>query len=161
LIFLDMDGVIADFFTTALRTHGREDLILNWPGGYDMCGPMGIDAKELFEPLDAEWWATLPKFPWSDELIRHCDIILSTPTDHAACYYGKKLWCEHHAPNKPLYLAHNKWYMAQWGRVLIDDSEHNIQLWEENGGRGILFPAPYNRLKGVTDPLEYVMEALS
>jgi len=47
-IFLDMDGVLADFVRATLFLRGQTDLLLTWPNGErDIYKVMGISKSEF------------------------------------------------------------------------------------------------------------------
>ena len=76
-IFLDLDGVLADFFHPALARHGRADLATAWPRGVrDMAETMGLTWEAFWAPLVAEgpaFWADLPPLPWMEGLLAAVD----------------------------------------------------------------------------------------
>lgn len=175
-ILVDMDEVIADFRSAAIRLHGRnpEEIALRnieletW----DLTAPLGISHEEFWRPIDEAgeaFWEGLEKLPWANDLIELLNsiteewYIVTSPSQHPSCYSGKAKWLQrefgprfsHWFPctHKQL-LAHNS--------VLIDDREANIRKFQEAGGLGILFPSSGNYLHAMRDsPLYYVEKHLT
>ena len=97
-IFLDMNGVLADFVRATLSLRGQTDLLLTWPNGErDIYKVMGISKSESWRMVDnqgAEFWATLPDFEWSKEVVALVRTfapmtILTSPSLSPSCFEGK------------------------------------------------------------------------
>ena len=71
-IFLDLDGVLADFVTAAAHLHGRPDILSAWPlGTWDMHTALGMSSGAFWGAIDkagCDFWAGLEPFPWTFEL---------------------------------------------------------------------------------------------
>lgn len=142
-VYVDMDGVIADFFTELARTHNvrhwkdipdREEAICNLAG--------------------SDFFARIPKFSTSDELIRFVNdatdgewCILSAPLrgDYANSKMWKRVWLDknNYYPAEAIFTSAKQKYATDDGRpnVLIDDKPENIDAWIRNGGIGIRYQA--------------------
>lgn len=143
IVYVDMDGVLADFFGEVARKHGvdywREihrqkigvDQIAQQPEFFEMLPPMP-NAKNLLQgviKIAGEY------------------SILSSPLMSAVDQSSeeKSKWLDkyikHHQP-KAVIFDHEKYKYAQQPNetpnILIDDWETNIRLWESHGGIGIL-----------------------
>lgn len=128
-IFLDMDGVIADFDTHAV---GKRD----------------VDGAPLWDTLDFAWWSTMPAFGGMKEfhaaLLRFGNVrFLSSPSLSPDCFQGKAAWIQSHFGKwalRDLILcrAQDKCLLARPHHILIDDRESNIAQWVQAGGIGIL-----------------------
>jgi beta-phosphoglucomutase-like phosphatase (HAD superfamily) len=175
-VFLDMDGVLADFFHPALARHGRADLAAAWPVGVrDMAGTMGVTWEAFWAPLVADgaaFWADLPALPWLDDLLRAVErhapwTVLTRPHPEPCCVAGKVAWMNRHlAPRsgdrhfERFVLTRSKRWLAAPGRVLIDDSEAMVASFRAAGGDAVLFPQPWNAGHATGDPLAAVLGAL-
>jgi len=142
-------------------------------------------SDELFwAKLDRRFWATIPRAPWFFELLALCrkydkgDLSLCTrvtekgarwKTSHRHtlnedCLLGKMDWIADFIPDEHSDLrvysmfGGAKHLLSRPGSVLIDDSQDNIEMFSRyGGGKGILFPRPWNGLSHLTDyPLDYV-----
>ncbi len=143
-IYLDMDGVVADFDAKVSEILGytREPFtrypdedwrkILNYPRFYrDL--PLCKDAKYLvtmvlhiahIKDMDVKFLSALPKdndFPWAA--------------------YDKFIWAQNYFPMIPVWIgpySQDKQIRSRAGDVLIDDRISNIDQWNQKGGFGIL-----------------------
>lgn len=144
-IFLDMDGVLADFVAGAFRLHGRHDLAeSDAPFPYELWEAMGMTAEQFYAPLGVDFWATLPLMRHADRYIENVknsglrwSILTAPPRDWRACVTGKHRWLEEnysHWVASKMIAYRNKDDLAGPGRLLIDDSEKNCELWRQAGG---------------------------
>ena len=117
----------------------------------------GMSGNEFWNSLDHDFWANLEMLPWAEELLDYLEpfkpCILSSPAGATAS--GKQRWIKKHLPkfwNDGRYLlGPAKHYAASPEAILIDDHEVKIQEFKDAGGRGILFPAPWNDLRALAD----------
>ncbi len=143
-IYLDMDGVVADFDAAVSQILGynREPFtrypdedwqqILNHPRFYRHL-PICKDAKYLVtnvlhmahqKSMDVKFLSALPKgndFPWAA--------------------YDKVMWAQDYFPMIPVWIgpySEDKQLRSKKGDVLIDDRVSNIDQWNSKGGFGIL-----------------------
>lgn len=145
IVYVDMDGVLADFFGEVAREHDVEywreihrrdlgiDQIAKIPGFFEM----------------------LPKLPNAGRLMSGIlklnndkYSILSSPllSNVEESSEEKVEWLQKHLPNHPpkaIIFDHEKYKYARQAdgtpNILIDDWDTNIRLWEANGGIGILY----------------------
>lgn len=136
-IYLDLDGVMADF-----DAHFPETF--------------GLDHKSL---ADDEMWAKINSHPsyfrdlppclGAIEFFRSIEflqpiILTACPrTNYAHAAKQKREWVREHLSEKAMVLpvmgGHNKpLFMHEPGDVLIDDFAKNIDAWDKAGGTGIL-----------------------
>lgn len=163
-LFLDIDGVLADLVTPLAAAHGKDHLNhANWPETYDLEVALGKSQAEIWEH-EAVWgfsfWEGLPKLPWADDVVKlakkHYDgdlAFLSQCVRDPGCAGGKAAWLRQHFPGIPWFLTDQKVLVASAGFVLVDDYEKNVGAWNAAEGHGILFPARWNRLGHVADPV--------
>lgn len=144
IVYVDMDGVLADFFGEVAKEHDvgywreihRKDL--------------GID-QVAQEP---GFFEMLPILPNAGRLMRGVIglsgkySILSSPllSNVEDSSREKSEWLERHLKNhqpQAVIFDHEKYKFARQANgtpnILIDDWDTNIRLWEANGGIGILY----------------------
>ena len=156
-LYLDMDGVQADFFTAWAKWHGQKVGDSNIER-YKQIGDKAQREASIAELNQAgpefiqRFFATLPTLPGGMHLVswvRQHNIpftVLSSPLrgNHEASIAGKKTWLERHVPSgvSGAIFADNKERWAKKGtrpNVLVDDYKKNIQAWRAAGGIGILY----------------------
>ena len=162
-VYLDMDGVLADFFGGVEKMYGVE----HWK---QLTNDKTKDLKkEVIDRITGtNFFATLPKFDSADSLIDTVKkftggnfSINTSPLrgDHENSAKYKKLWISNNIeqPDDIVVTGRKETYAKDKGtgtpNILIDDRPVNIQRWQDSGGYGILYQA--NR-----DPLSKVQKAL-
>jgi 5'(3')-deoxyribonucleotidase len=168
MIFLDVDGVLADSASEFYKVHGRPDLNFKTIPQYDFSGTLGITYEQAWaDPRVAcyDFWRDLPKLPWADEVVEITKAkgqiaFLTQPIRSPMCAAGKKAWMAEHFPDVPFFICDKKVLLAREGLTLVDDYEKNVDAWNEKGGRGILFPAPYNELGYRENAAQYLRGVL-
>lgn len=182
VIFLDMDGVLADFDRGACRVHGVlwDSLLAHrQPGHWNLRPPLSkalgqktvMSSNQFWAPIHAErdtFWSSLPATDWMAELVNRVQsfrlewYILTAPSLCATSYYGKALWVKRWFGSEfeGMIPTPHKQLLAKPDTVLIDDRESNVQRFCDAGGHGILFPTQGNRLHHVQHPVEYVESQL-
>jgi 5'-nucleotidase len=159
-VYLDMDGVLADFFTEYAKLAGIES------GNYRDIPPAKTDPT-LNKMVGTDFFARLPKLRNADQLVAmivklygHYHIC-SSPLrgDHENSEAQKKIWIQKHLNPQPkdIVITPNK---AKWAKqadgtpnILIDDRGSNISAWEAAGGVGIKYQADEDGLDVVVDGL--------
>ena len=144
-LYLDMDGVIADFF----KLFAEENKVKHWKL---------ISCKEqaLANIRGTDFFNRIKPFPISDELIKFAKNfgdwgICSSPlkNDIMNSAYWKRVWLERYGfmplvekciftRNKHEYAKDPKTFAPN---ILVDDKLSNIAYWIEAGGIGIRFQA--------------------
>ena len=172
-LLVDMDGVLVDFVTAALRLHDRLEVLQDWPAGeWDMSEVMGISGPEFWGPIaeaGADFWATLEPYPWCDDLFELVEstgpwCILTSPSGDPFCAAGKIAWLQRRFGRgfRRFLIGPPKWVCARPDQLLIDDNDTNVDRFRERGGRAILFPQPWNRNHAlVEDRMSYLEDELS
>jgi len=133
-IFLDLDGVMADFDLHAVQQ-----------------GKRTADGQNKWDEIDRQWWVTMPAFAGAKEFYdaaKKMGVVkfLTAPALDAECFAGKADWVQSFVPEQgKLILKHliicpsaDKHYLAKPHHILVDDRESNIQEWIAAGGIGIL-----------------------
>lgn len=152
-IFVDIDGVLADFIGASFEAHGKKYDEATYPRlEWSIAKVLGITEDQFWERINAEehtFWPFLHLYPWATELLVSVAPVapvklLSSPSRSHYCHSGKRQWVDRHCPEFELILCHSKHFLAAPGRLLIDDNDQNIDRWRARGGTGILFPQPWN-----------------
>lgn len=140
-IFLDLDGVIADFKTHVTTQNKRKaDGEIDWPA------------------LDHQWWATMPAFKGArtfyDRLLTLAPVkFLTKPVLNEGSFSGKAAWIKSFVPERGRWALEDliilpgdaKHLLARSNRILIDDCENNIEAWREAGGVGIFHTGDFQK----------------
>ena len=157
-IYLDMDGVLADFFGAFAKYAGVE----HWKH---------IDQQKLQDVLDkitgSDYFAKLPKTKTCDNIIEMAiDFagsysILSSPLsgDIANSTKHKRAWVMDNLSPQPtttIIVRDKSQYALLNGvqNILIDDRGNNIHKWQEAGGYGVKYQANKNDLSVISRALK-------
>ena len=144
IVYLDMDGVLADFFGEVAKEHDvgywreihRKDLgidqVAQQPGFFEML-PILPNAGNLMHGVL--------------HLSKKYSILSSPLLSNVEESSKEKMeWLQRHLKNhqpQAVIFDHEKYKYAQQPNgtpnILIDDWDTNIRLWEANGGIGILY----------------------
>jgi hypothetical protein len=149
-LYLDMDGVQADFFSAWARLHGKERYK---EIGDKQAREQSIDDLNARGAKFAEhFFKTLPPLPGGQKLIRWLNAnkipftVLSAPLrdNEEASIAGKRYWLSKHNPGSEstAVFTDKKQLLAQRNgqpNVLVDDFKKYIQAWSEAGGIPILY----------------------
>ena len=163
-VYLDMDGVLADFFGGIEKMYGVE----NWK---QLTNDKTKDLKKevINRITGSDFFATLPKFPTADELIALVKkftggtfSINTSPLrgDHENSGKYKKVWIANNieTPAEVVVTGRKETYAKDKAsgtpNILIDDRPVNIQKWQAAGGHGILYQANRDPLTKVEKGLE-------
>ena len=164
IVYLDMDGVLADFFGGVEKMYGVE----HWK---QLTNDKTKDLKkEVIDRITGtDFFATLPKFATADGLIDMVKkftggnfSINTSPLrgDHENSAKYKRLWISNNIeqPDDIVVTGRKESYATDKGtgtpNILIDDRPVNIERWQAAGGYGILYQANRNSLDTVKKGLE-------
>jgi len=163
ILYLDMDGVIADLYNHAAEIYDVEH--------YKSMTPKQWEA--FFKDSNAyELFRDISPFPSSNQLVRLIKkiaggfTILSSPLnfDREGSIKGKREWLRKHlnvSPDGEIF-DHEKWKFAKQidgtPNVLIDDYTPNITKWQEAGGIGIKYQADEQPISDVVNALKRVFK---
>lgn len=151
-VFVDMDGVLADF-DTGYRT---------------MIGPMG--GKEAD---DVDWervraysgfYASLPPMPDFEHLWYHVSqlnpiILTGVPTSVEEALENKRVWVTKHiGPNQRMIgcKSKDKCIHGKPGDILIDDWEKYMHLWKGMGGHWITHTSADSSVKALIELIDKI-----
>lgn len=159
-ILLDMDGVIADFFTEALARcnafKGRNPMTAEeyrQDPAFDMAGKFEMTDTEFWKAIDCDdFWLKLKPMPHAEDLIHYITTlripfyIASSPSMSPLCIPQKLQWLDQHFGIKSTQCMFGsaKFLMAKPENLLIDDLDHNVDKFISHGGRAVLLPSNWN-----------------
>lgn len=165
-IYLDMDGVLADFFHEYAKLAGVKP---NEFGRHDYRSiPPAKTDPTLNKMVGTDFFARLPTFPTTDAVVNmavkvfgHYNIC-SSPLrgDHENSEKQKKIWIGQNLDQQPkrVIITSNKAkYAVQpdgTPNILIDDRGSNITSWENAGGIGIKYQADEDSLDVIKQGLK-------
>ena len=151
MIFLDLDGVIAEFMYAACDVHDKPH---DWPK-YNHYESWGMTRDEFWRPINMMgtgfYMDVVKPAPWAERLIATCRkadpelVVLTDSTDNMPGVYGKHLWIERmFGVGTKVSYTREKHLLAAPGRLLIDDNPQNCEAFAMFGGSALLFPRPWN-----------------
>jgi 5'(3')-deoxyribonucleotidase len=141
-LYLDMDGVVADFDEYAARTLGVPP-------------SEGIYPDDVWQKLaeNKRIYRELNKTPYADRLVKECKDLAATKgynfifltavpkgNDIPWAFFDKVLWVQKHYAFTPVHFgpfSKDKWQHCNAGDILIDDRQSNIDEWRAAGGIAI------------------------
>ena len=164
VVYLDMDGVLADFFGGVEKMYG----VQHWK---ELSSDKTKDLKQevINRITGTDFFATLPKFQSADALI---DLVKkftggtfsinTSPLrgDHENSAKYKKVWISNNIPQPAEIIvtgrkeSYAKDKASGTPNILVDDRPANIQRWQGAGGYGILYQANRDQLTKVKEALE-------
>ena len=164
IVYLDMDGVLADFFGGVEKLYG----VQHWK---ELSSDKTKDLKqEVINRISGtDFFATLPAFNSAGELISMVKeftggnfSINTSPLrgDNENSTKYKKLWIQNNIeqPDEIVVTGRKESYAKDKAsgtpNILIDDRPVNIQRWQGAGGYGILYQANRDSLTKVKQALD-------
>ena len=171
-IYLDMDGVLADFFNEIARHAGK---ISYREVSYD-------EIVNILKNDIVKFFADLHSFNTNQQLIKMaigytggyyiCSspfdyVNAPTPEDKKRLYdgsvEGKKIWINKHLNPKPInsfFTLNKTQYATENGipNILIDDRGDNVKKWIAAGGIGIKYQADEDSLDMVNNKLKTIFK---
>lgn len=160
-IYLDMDGVLADFFAEYAKLAGVTS------GSYRDIPPAKADPT-LDKMIGTDFFYRLPKFPTADSLVKlvlqyvPTYAICSSPLrgDHANSEKWKRAWIKDNLnpmPTEIIITGKKERHAVNPDgspNILIDDRGTNIVAWRARGGIGIKYQADEDSLNIVKTALD-------
>ena len=155
-VYIDMDGVLADFFSEALKLSPTPH-----------AGWRDMEFRDVGKALDKvrkspNFFEELHMYPGARTLVQSVVNlfgeyhICSSPLEgyEGNCAMEKIEWLRKHMDIAPasIEITTDKTKFAD-GNILIDDYGVNIRRWEENGGFGIKYQADENHISDALIPL--------
>lgn len=142
-IYLDMDGVVADFNSYAKKLLNTDVIMHSWP-------------TEQWNKIasNPRLYRDLEKTLEADRLVEFCKqvcnkkmwnllFLTAVPKDNDMpwAFYDKVLWVHDRYPDIPVMFgphSSDKWRHCENGDILIDDRVSNCEEWKNEGGYSIL-----------------------
>ena len=160
-VYLDMDGVLCDFFAEYAKLAGVKT------GNYRDIPPAKVDPT-LNKMVGTDFFNRLPKFGTTDSLVKMITerygsySICSSPLrgDHKNSAEWKRVWIKRELSPQPkdvIITGYKAKYAVQpdgTPNILIDDRGKNINEWKAKGGVGIKYQADENSLDIVKQGLD-------
>lgn len=178
-IYLDLDGVCNRMIMHALEINGcrvsrYNDAAWPLPGCYDFAAAARKLSPGRKWSHDLIWysvpfevWASTPPSLEFGYLLSACqhlvgqdNIAFLTKPTGAESAGGKVAWIERFAPiwlHDKYTITKQKADLAKPDRLLIDDSDAEVNAFREAGGLALLVPRPWNSLWKV-EPLKYLAQ---
>jgi nicotinic acid mononucleotide adenylyltransferase len=163
-VYLDMDGVLADFFGGVEKMYG----VQHWKQ-LTNDKTKDLKAEVINRITGTDFFATLPKFQSADALIDMVKkftggkfSINTSPLrgDHENSAKYKKIWISNNIekPDEIVVTGRKESYAKDKAsgtpNILIDDRPVNVERWQGAGGYGILYQANRDSLTKVKEALE-------
>ena len=165
-VYVDMDGVLADFFTALAKFRGVD----HWKDGGDESVQDSIEAIQ-----GTDFFSTLPVFNTAPNIINSVKAftggewyINSSPLrgDHENSKKHKLDWLKKHSfdPSGVIITGRKESYainkQTNQPNILIDDKPSNLERWTARGGIGIRYQATQDNPARVQKGLEVVKNYL-
>ncbi len=153
-LFIDMDGVLADFESGLSDILGYKVDLKAVKDVYDD-RKREVTAKHLFrnlKPLPDAW----KLIDWALNSGIHTEILTAAGTVNRSLVCKDKIeWVREHCTDKwiiiPTFKGSQKAAFAHKKAVLIDDRQRNIDCWVEAGGIGILHTTADETIKQLNE----------
>ncbi len=156
-LYVDLDGVLADFFGGVCDLIG---VVPRPPTSFNgIADSFGLTDENLWKQIDcagSRFWSGLKPYGWNEELLGICQqvapdgvYIATSPSWHGSSASGKIEWMTRHfaAPGehfREFVIGTHKHLLAHPRAMLIDDSPKQIEAWIAAGGIGVTWPQPWN-----------------
>lgn len=168
-VFLDMDGVIADFISPSMAFHGSRFDAATYPKReWLIWKVIGCTEQEFWKFDSRDFWANLPVYPWARELVEGLEgrvgqsniCLLTSPSANGVSVDGKRSWIAKHFPaySRQVLFGSPKHFCAHRSTVLIDDSDANCKAFADAGGHWLTFPRVWNEGGERTNPVRDTLE---
>ena len=157
-VFLDMDGVLVDFFTGVNEVFNipKPPHRYNWFEDYD------VTWEQLNKVCGARFFSNLDWMSDGREIEEAVRVkfgsnnvyLVTLPMSNSESWTGKVEWVNKRLSiyNKRLTISTApKSLLAGPDTLLIDDRDENIAEFIATGGSGILVPRPWNELHDLAD----------
>lgn len=154
-VFIDLDGVLADFVRGSFRLHKRSLPMRSVRWGF----PQQIGFRDEYDPafwnpMGRDFWANLDVLADGVSLLHAAESmlpanrigLLTSAAGVDGCLDGKRDWVGRHLPEylPRFFTGVTKELFAAPGKILIDDREENVSRFVAEGGSAVLVPRPWN-----------------
>lgn len=150
-VFLDVDGVLADWDTAVNRWYGIERLpSTQWDIDYE--GDFNMTGREFWNGLTEQFWRTIPLYPWAKKLVKELEkkhnVVFLSAVGMPQAAAGRLIWIKKHFNSlyfdKRYLVGPAKQYCARGNAILVDDKDDNVEKFVAAGGHGLIFPQSWN-----------------
>lgn len=171
-IYTDLDGVAADFSNGANDLHGRHGAYVpKW----DWYKDWGMTDAQFWAPIrecGADFYTRYVKpYRWMDQLLDELRkfgplVIVTANPRHGGLMAGKLDWIDKYIGDCEVIYCNNKARLAKPDKILVDDSQENIDKFKAAHGRTVVFPQLWNtartrcyfRVQHVVDSIKAYLE---
>lgn len=165
-IYLDLDGVVVDLYRAICIAHGgtgdepyTASTMLHchviWKEILpELTGEEWSEEKlrQFFEQAGMDFWMSLTKYPWADELWDLCNsvaptVVMSNPWVVPSAAGGKMMWLRDNLSGLQRFaLTDVKHHFSHPGALLIDDRIDSCEEFcrQKNPGQAYCFPQPWS-----------------
>lgn len=150
VVFLDVDGIVADFFSAVVNAHNSDLTYESYPKGEDsLPKAMGLSYNRFWNGVTSDLILNLDLTEEAHALFNYANrfgetCFLTSPP--RKCADARTDWIREKFPNSPYILSKWKEFCCAGPHsILVDDRDSNIEAWTAKGGTGILFPRPWNK----------------
>lgn len=143
-LYLDMDGVVADWRTNARRVLGSDSTDPQQrysPADWDRLRSLGRIFRDLPLMAGAEELVSVARL-FRDDLGWELLFLTAIPhnNDVPWVFHDKIAWAGKYFPDIPVHFgpySEDKWRHCSTGDILVDDRTDNCQQWRAAGGTAI------------------------
>jgi len=167
-VFLDVDGVLADFNKLICEKIGAEYPPTKWFYNEGFCS-----FDEMDKLCDFDFWVNVSWMPDGNEILKLIRskfslrniYLLTTPMPNVQSPSGRWAWIKKYLPDfywQTILCPAPKKLLAKPNTLLIDDKTKNVDEFRQAGGQTILVPRPWNSLHLLADKsVEIVKQQLA
>ena len=162
IVFLDLDGVLADFVGGVHEAFNLSYSYAEYPyskGLWDWFAEAGLTWDRVDSACNAEFWANLKWIIGGRDIYNTAKKysrqsgnslnLLTTPMKNINSTVGKLTWIQQHLGEnrrkQALITGAKKEIFAGPDTLLIDDWDRNVEEFRKAGGQAILVPRPWNK----------------
>jgi len=158
IIFLDIDGVLANWTKNAIEACGLDDenpeIRKVLKTGVDIENIVGPNMWKMIDKKGEDFWTNLEMFPWALNLITSLKketnnfAFLTSPSNNPLCASGKIKWMKKYfGPKfKDFIITPKKYLCASKNSILIDDPPKQINKFKLFKGHIFSWPNQYKLL---------------
>jgi 5'(3')-deoxyribonucleotidase len=171
-IYLDIDGVLADFVGATAKLYDFDPCVVTCWDYYPLIGTTEGKFWNGIRDAGRYFWKHIQPYPWMSELFDECrrrgDVTLLTAPPprvdvRSEMITGRIEWIHYWFGDDfyDYFVGCRKERLAADDAVLIDDSDSNCRRFSHKGGRSILFPQPWNENRdSAEDRVKFTLESL-
>lgn len=174
IIFLDLDGVIANWNLALMQELGFCQEQIDWHHenwkNENTANQLGITEAHLWKAIgrNPSFWENIPIYDYAHELFKKLNElgevhICTSPGQDANAPSGKVKWLRKHnfKIGKNFFITPTKHLLAGEYRVLVDDTQKQVDKFLLHGGKAVLFPALWNNNKAhVENKVEFTVNSI-